>query len=188
MRFTLLLLGLISLFSACEEDDSPTFGECLDPVYSRFDSLWVEGEVDSMELVDKIFAPSAFTPNGDSRNDNFLVQAYLADESAVYSYIFNLYHNNQLLLQKIGLKEAFSGGILFEWDGINASGQKHVGVYRLDMVFTKNQTTIINQSHYFYLFLPALYGALPAQYECLTYSDQYDSRLGLIYETGEQFD
>jgi hypothetical protein len=122
MRFTLLLLGFISLFSACEENDGPTFGECLDPVNVRFDSLWVEGETDSIELVDKIFAPSAFTPNGDSRNDGFLVQAYLADENALYTYIFKLYINNQLFIQKTGFVEAFSGGILFDWDGFNANG------------------------------------------------------------------
>jgi hypothetical protein len=56
------------------------------------------------------------------------------------------------------------------------------------MVFTKNQTTIINQSHYFYLMLNSPNQPLPAQYECLTFSDQYDSRLGLMYETGEQFE
>jgi hypothetical protein len=148
MRTPLYCLSLL-LFAACNDPDTPHLGSCLPALDVRFDSLWVPGDSGSIQLVEKLFAPSAFTPNGDFINDTFQVQTYLVDSSATYAYVCRLFINNQLYVSKTGSCTAFSGNPLFVWDGKNASGQIHTGIYRLDIAFLKNQSFILQQSHYF---------------------------------------
>ncbi|MEX1188162.1 MAG: hypothetical protein WED33_02825 [Bacteroidia bacterium] len=184
-KIIIVLSIVILTFASCDKCDQMELDSCLNPVFIRFDSTLAIDTNDFYWWAEKIYIPSAFTPNGDGINEVFSILTYLIDSQSKYSFQAELYDGNEQILSQSG--DPSKSYRLINWDGRNAKNEIKPGIYRLKIKITKNGIDLINSFHHFYLLLPNENGELPLKNECLFYPANFDLRLGLIYEDGESY-
>jgi gliding motility-associated-like protein len=154
-----LLLGFVGFVSNnCKEDTSLVPFSCNGSPYSYL-----------FDTTTRMFAPNAFTPNGDGRNDVF--------------GCVGMYFSNFLLTIKdqSGITIFSDTNISNQWDGKNLTGKIVKGYYTANISF-KNivGTTIVKTMNItLYTDRTSLSGG-----NCF-YRDQINPKMGFIYQTQE---
>ena len=135
MKKLILLISLVVIsLTSCEKSDTFT---CFEPFEIRFDSILVNGlNGPPLWKTEKVYIPSAFTPNGDDINDLFSIATYLFDEQATYFCQAEIYDGNSIIRTQSG--NPFTIDRLMSWDGRNANNEIVQGSYRLRILFIKN--------------------------------------------------
>lgn len=179
--FHLFVGCCIAMLGSCQKsnnlNDFPRI--CLPPVDVKFDSILV----DSTWLFERLFIPSAFTPNGDLINDKFGIVVNFPIGQPDISYNLNFYRGNTHLMEVNSNSRSD-----YYWDGLNQQGAVTPGAFHVIVSLYKNSQLIYFNNHYFYLLIPNSQRVLPSDCACLTYNANFDSRLGLIYSSSEEFE
>jgi len=190
-RFFLLFANsiLITLTSCNKEEEAISAVHCVNEInylgdylqdFSDTDSLWYYSYPSFNR--EKIFIPSAFTPNNDYLNDNFITFIDLKDSTENYQAVIAIYYHGLL---KHAESANFNNSYYFTWEFPNEEFSKRL--YDVYLVIGQNGQELHNFHSQFWALRPDQNGYLPHWSQCLTFGDQYDSRLGLIYPTIEKF-
>ena len=196
-----LLVSMLLIFSACEKPgiDSGNGNCCLPPVYFEGeigDTIIINPQTYTQELLhdtdqiyagrEMIFMPSAFTPDSNGLND--LIQVSLQNliiwTSDTTTYTYTLEVHLTIYLGATKFFETYSNA---PWNGQGPDGVIKEGIYRAEIEVLRDGIPYGNFNHYFRLILPDASGKLDKNFACLIFADQYESRLGLLFKTTEEF-
>jgi len=200
----IICLILICGLMACEKPSENLNGSgncCLPPYYFEGeigDTVLFNPAVFNRELIpgtpqyayafrERIFMPSAFTPDSNFLNDNFT--AFLDEPIFTNQQQSNDYEMS--LTISLGNWRVFQGSDsednLIFWDGRCPDKTIRSGIYKAEVNVTKNGGQFKHIIHYFHLLLPDENGNSEKKYACLIFPDQYKQRYGLIFKTFETF-
>lgn len=179
VKIKVVILLLIVAFAGCEKssEKGDLLGSCCLPNY--YYSLEADSASYGFGFSELFFMPSAFTPNGDLLNDQFRVWFSTFNTSS-YEVSCRILYKNALVFQFLEVDATF----IF-WDGKSPDGEIYPGVYRAEVQIYKDRILYKDIKHYFKLINQQ--SPLPLIDTCQTFGDVFDTRLGIIYESVEEF-
>ncbi len=179
VKIRVVILLLIVAFAGCEKasEKGDLLGSCCLPNY--YYSLEADSASYGFGFSELFFMPSAFSPNGDLINDKFGVW--------ISSWNTDSYEVSCRILFKNAIVFEYSNPKIhsFFWDGKSPDGKIHPGIYVADVRVYKNGGLYKDIKHYFKLINHQ--SPLPIIDSCQTFGDVFDTRLGIIYESVEEF-
>ncbi len=188
--FLLFAFSVLNIFTSCKkEEEAISAVHCVDHLNYIGDYLHGYSSADSLSYIiypsydrEKIFIPSAFTPNKDDINDNFITLINLKENTENYQAVIAIYYQGLL---KHAESASFNSSYYLTWEFPDEVFIKRL--YDVYLVIGQNGQELHNFHSQFWALRPDQNGYLPNWSQCLTFGDQYDSRLGLIYPTIEKF-
>ncbi|MFM2285323.1 MAG: hypothetical protein RLZZ543_820 [Bacteroidota bacterium] len=176
-----LPIFLLILISACENESYNQ--QCVEPTYFVGDtnrlleqpplSDSLSQSVHALWYREKVFIPSAFTPNNDAINDSLLTSISL--QSGDYSAIQIIQYAGNIVHVDTAHFESYHA---FLWAPPQGVLTPRLCDVTLDIQST-NQQIVHHYSSQFWILQPDANARLPHWATCLIFADQYDSRFGL---------
>ncbi len=187
---SLITYVFISIFTSCKKDEvAESAVHCVDHINYIGNYLLDYSSDDSLNYAaypsfnrEKIFIPSAFTPNNDNINDHFIAIINLKESTSNYQAILTIYYQG---LFKHGEFASFKNDYFFNWEFPDEAYTKRL--YDVYLVISQNGQELNNFHMQCWALKPDQNGFLPKWSSCLTYDDQFELRYGLIFPTQEKF-